>query len=166
MIGVDLMDILKWLKGTKKESKKRINVLLRNAFLLGYEIGYYKHSEYVNWIVDSKNSLLEKAQNKKTKDLILQFYQEGKCAGQKKDDRMVLAISGDFSRFTKKRRSVDKSRFNDERSLFIKRKGGVKILRNPESSLQPSMIEIPQAITQSRLTKMPQYLRLFGNKNN
>jgi len=49
------------LKKAKKRDKGDKKALLKRAYDLGYEVGYYGHMEDISWIKEERESILERA---------------------------------------------------------------------------------------------------------
>jgi len=69
-------------KNSNKE--KEIKVLERNIFMLGFEVGYFGHSEDYGWVDTVKNKLMDEAKSFGISDKYDEFYEEGKKKGKLK----------------------------------------------------------------------------------
>ena len=68
-------------KQKKKEQKRDV---LKRAYALGFEVGYYKHYESVGWVKKEKRALEEKAREI---GIVIEFsetYNRGKEDGERK----------------------------------------------------------------------------------
>jgi len=85
--------------------------LLKSTRNLGYEVGYYRHSE-IGWVDKEYTKILEKAKKYQLEDDIRELYDRSKKKGAKEQGR---AISKGFSR-----KSVSDEKTTDKQTSFTK----------------------------------------------
>jgi len=73
--------MVKLKKGNIIEKKQ---LLIKNAYSLGYEVGYFHHDEYVGWVSSERSKLEDEAKKLKMLDEFEKRYYAGKSAGEKK----------------------------------------------------------------------------------
>ncbi len=69
-----------------KKSKKLVTKeeLARDAYKLGFEVGYYKHYEAVGWVKKEKRRIEDLAKKLGVLDEIMKVYERGKEDGERK----------------------------------------------------------------------------------
>ena len=72
------------VKLKKSNVIERKQLLLKNAYSLGYEVGYFHHDEYVGWVSSEKSKLEDEAKKLKMVNEFENRYYNGKMAGEKK----------------------------------------------------------------------------------
>lgn len=66
-----------------KKTKKKYN-LIKRAYLLGYEVGYYSHDDAVGWVKKELRKIEQLAREEGIEKEIEQVYKEGKSEGRRK----------------------------------------------------------------------------------
>ncbi len=68
----------------RKKSSNDVKDLIKKAYALGYEVGYYKHYEYIGWVRKIWNEIEEKASAAGIEEEIKKAYARGKADGERK----------------------------------------------------------------------------------
>ena len=125
------------------------NPTLRKIFLLGYEVGYFHHNEYVDWIINLKGSLYTKCINLGLENDFEKYYEAGKKIGTDKDDRVILSIG----------KSVDNGSAEEPKIDFELRKESPPMLRHPDQLERPGSTLKPTMIVKPDQTRIPSVIQ-------
>ncbi len=68
----------------KKKNVKEEKEILKKAYLLGYEVGYYKHYDAVGWVKKEREEIEKAGEKYGIVDEIHTAYQRGKVDGERK----------------------------------------------------------------------------------
>lgn len=129
----------------KKPSRKEISNdekkrFLKEAYKLGYEVGYHQHSE-LGWVAEKYSSYVKKASEYGFKDEIEKIYIEGKQVG---------------------RRERFKSLYIDQFSIAEKAEKKRLLMEDKFTQLnQPLMLDISSNILRIRMISLPSILKGF-----
>ena len=74
----------------KKKSKDEKKELLKQAYLLGYEVGYYKHYEAVGWVRKKREELEKIAEDYGLQEEVKKAYDRGKIDGERKKSQDLV----------------------------------------------------------------------------
>ena len=132
------------------------NPLLRKIFLLGYEVGYFRHNDYVDWVVELKSNLFSQCLDNGYDKQFEQYYESGKMIGMKEDDRVIQSLSSKFG--------ADKQ--EPSHLVYIDGEGTVRenstLLDEPDQIKPPSLTQKPSLIENPRQTEPPSIISMFG----
>jgi len=68
----------------RKGKDENIRDVLKRGYILGYEVGYYKHQEAVGWVKKELRRLEEEAEKAGILEEFLKAYRRGKIDGGRK----------------------------------------------------------------------------------
>lgn len=153
---------------SKKEEKTQltdaeITELSRNAYDLGYEVGYHKHSE-LGWVSERYSMLEDLAKEAGFLNLVKEKYTKGKEDGIKAKERDMSAG------LSKKGAVQDRKESAAEYSLTVSI-GSDKMESGFHSSVQdehfasmilrPSLMNLPDSTSRTKAINQPSQLRGF-----
>ncbi len=100
-----------------KKKIEEAKTLLRRAYALGFEVGYYRHYESVGWVKKELRRLEEEAEKLGIKKRLLDIYLKGKADGERKrsilqagEEIPVLRVPRERRAFTEEARRTPISR--------------------------------------------------------
>ena len=162
------------------ESNKKKKALLRKAYSLGYEVGYFKHFEGMAWIQDILGELRRKGKRLNCQDEVESNYTEGIEAGRRGDDRLLQSFkmgekskekvdkveleSQTLKKEVLERRRLERIRREASKSTKTRDRGSYQALREPNQLARPGAVESPGAITAPRQIKAPRMVRSIKRK--
>lgn len=147
-------------KGKKKTiSESEKSELAKEAYKLGFEVGYHKHSK-IGWVSERFSHLDNFASERGLEGFVQAYYSRGKDDGVKSKERDI------HSGLSKKGIGKEKEQleFSKERAVVhdkpeIAFEPGFKTTRaddhNYSPTQQPTMIEIPQATSVTKSINRP-----------
>ncbi len=68
----------------RKKREETVRNLIKNAYILGYEVGYYRHQESVGWVKKRLRRFEEEAERAGILDEVMRVYKRGKIDGARK----------------------------------------------------------------------------------
>jgi|GEM_PF-1632763 len=68
----------------RKRKEEMAQNIIKRAYILGYEVGYYRHQEAVGWVKKELRRLEEEAEKAGVLDEFIKAYKRGKIDGGKK----------------------------------------------------------------------------------
>ncbi len=81
----------------KRKNEERAKEILKEAYKLGFEVGYYRHYESVGWVRKKREELEHAAAVEGISSELVKAYERGKVDGERKKskdmvtDKKVLA---------------------------------------------------------------------------
>ncbi len=156
---------------TKKEEKTQltdseVNELLKNAYELGFEVGYHRHSE-LGWVSERYSMLEDLAKEAGISRTIKEKYTKGKEDGNKAKERDMHA--GLAKQETEKLRKDSKVVYavtsnNKENISGPGYKNSLVADEHLVSMIQqPSMVNLPSATSRTKAIEIPS--QIHGLKN-
>ncbi|MCD6371022.1 MAG: hypothetical protein J7L63_05980, partial [Thermoplasmata archaeon] len=79
---------------TDRRKQEKIKALLRKAYALGYQAGYYRHYESVGWIKRELRKIEEMAEALGIKEKAMEIYRKGKLDGERKRSILLIGEEG------------------------------------------------------------------------
>ncbi|WP_319507901.1 hypothetical protein [uncultured Methanolobus sp.] len=154
----------------KKEEKTQLTdseiaEISKNAYDLGFEVGYHKHSE-LGWVSERYSMLEDLAKEAGLDKLVKEQYAKGKEGGVKAKERDMLA--GLSKRESEKQRAESKAAYNafsihHQERLIESGYGSSLVDRDHIFSMiqGPSMMNLPGSTSRTKALDRPSQLRGF-----
>ncbi|MDY0387907.1 MAG: hypothetical protein RBT65_12445 [Methanolobus sp.] len=154
----------------KKEEKTQLTdseiaELSKNAYDIGFKVGYHKHSE-LGWVSERYSMFEELAKEAGLEDLIKEQYTKGKESGIKDKERDINAgLSKKEAEKKRNESKFDYNAFGHEQHERLIESGFRSSLVTDEHNLgmisQPSFINLPESTSRSRALDRPSQLQGF-----
>lgn len=154
----------------KKEEKTQLTdseiaELSKNAYDLGFEVGYHKHSE-LGWVSERYSMLEDLAKEAGLDNLVKEQYAKGKEGGIKAKERDLNA--GLSKKEIEKKRNeskVDYNAFNQDHQERLIESGFRSSLVTVDHAFgmisQPSFMNLPESTSRTRALDRPSQLQGF-----
>lgn len=154
----------------KKEEKTQLTdseiaELSKNAYDLGFEVGYHKHSE-LGWISERYSMLEELAKEAELADLVKEQYTKGKEDGIKSKERDINAgLSKKEAEKKRNESKLDYNAFNQDHHKRLIESGFKSSLVTDDHVFgmisQPSFMNLPESTSRTRALDRPSQLQGF-----
>jgi len=74
----------------KRKNDVRAKEILKEAYKLGFEVGYYRHYESVGWVRRRREELEHEAAIEEISSELVKAYERGKVDGERKKSKDML----------------------------------------------------------------------------
>ena len=74
----------------KKKKREESKELLKKAYMLGFEVGYYRHYESVGWVKKKRDAIENEAIAQNLVEEMRKAYQRGKIDGERKKSQDLV----------------------------------------------------------------------------
>ncbi|WP_342305308.1 hypothetical protein [Methanolobus sp. ZRKC5] len=154
----------------KKEEKTQLTdsevaELSKNAYDLGFEVGYHKHSE-LGWVSERYSMLEDLAKEAGLDNLVKEQYTKGKEGGIKAKERdMNAGLSKKEAEKKRNESKVDYNAFNQDHQERLIESGFRSSLVTVDHAFgmisQPSFMNLPESTSRTRALDRPSQLQGF-----
>ena len=146
-------------------TKSEVDELARNAFNLGFEVGYHKHSE-LGWVSEQYSMLEDLAKESGLGKLVNENYSKGKEDGVKAKERDVNAGLSKKDAGKQRNRSDTTYEHAIEENLNQDIEAGYQSWRvvddNTISAIQhPGMTDLPSSTSRTKAINRPSQIQGF-----
>ena len=149
----------------KEEKKKTINEserseVAKEAYKLGFEVGYHKHSE-LGWVTERFSHLDKFASERGLHEFVHAYYDKGRVDGVKSKERDIHSgLSKKGIEKEKERVEVSKEGIVAQEKFEAAFKSGFKARyttdeHNYSPTQQPTMMDMPEVTSVTRSIKRP-----------